>query len=663
MGARAGGGVAEAAQLSHKVIFTPSGIRTTAKDGESVYDVALASGVDILSICGGKGLCRRCQIEFQPGDYSKFGVKVEEGNLSGWTDSEERAAKRGDLKPGRRLACRAQVLGDVVVEVPGDARHQVSSISKDSTGFETELKPAIKLYMCKLPMPELDHNPSDGEALVEALREFGIEAQPEHRPLTKLQPILAQNERELIAVVRDDKWIIDVWPPSPFDAYGAAIDIGSTSLALYLYDLTNGALVHQASAMNPQIRYGEDLMSRVSYVMMNKGGEERLTEEVRKAVSGMLEDARAKLDLGPNQILEVVLVGNPIMHHLFLGINPVELGQAPFTLAVKDWFEAPAWRFNLGISETARISMLPLIGGHVGADTTGAYLSQLDVMTGRSVLLVDIGTNAEIVLSHGGKVAACSSPTGPAFEGAEISAGVRATPGAIERVRIDRETFQPSFKVIGSDEWLSDADPDIADKRVVGICGSGIFEVMVELASAGLVNKGGLFQPEAAPHRFIQEGQSWKYILLDRPENPLYVKQTDVRAVQLAKAALAAGVNLLVDFLECPGFDEVLLAGAFGTHLDSQYVADIGIIPFASAEQIRSVGNAAGMGAAMALYNQDEKARIIEAVKHVIKVETATEPKFQDYFVAAMQFPTAPSTDGDNASGRGRRSRLRERSR
>lgn len=648
---------------AHKVIFTPSGIRATAQDGQSVYDVALAAGVDILSICGGKGLCRRCQIELEPGEHAKFGIKVEDSHLSPWTDSEERAAKRGDLKPGRRLSCRAQVLGDVVIEVPHDARHQVSSISKDSTGFTTELKPAIKLYMCKLPVPEMDHNPSDGEALVEALREFGIETQPEHRPLMKLQPILAQNDRELIAVVRDDRHIIDVWPPSPFDAYGAAIDIGSTSLALYLYDLTNGALVHQASSMNPQIRYGEDLMSRVSYIMMNKGGEERLTEEIRKAVAGMLEDARAKLNLGPNQILEVVVVGNPIMHHLFLGINPVELGQAPFTLAVKDWFEAPAWRFNLGISETARISALPLVGGHVGADTTGAYLTQLDVMTGRSVLLVDIGTNAEIVLSHGGRVAACSSPTGPAFEGAEISAGVRATPGAIERVRIDRETIQPRFKVIGSDDWLSDDQPDIAEQRVVGICGSGIFEVMVELASAGLIDQGGLFRPDAAPHRFIQEGQSWKYVLLDRPENPLFVKQTDVRAVQLAKAALAAGVNLLVDFLECPAFDEVLLAGAFGTHLDSAYVADIGIIPGASAAQIRSVGNAAGMGAAMALYNQDEKARIIEAVKHIIKVETATEPKFQDYFVAAMKFPTAPVYEGDGASGRGRRSRNRERSR
>ena len=648
--------------MSHKVIFTPSGIRATAEHGQSVYDVALGSGVDILSICGGKGLCRRCQIELEPGEHAKFKVNVKEDHLSAWTDSEERAAKRGDLKPGRRLACRAQVLGDVVVEVPQDARHQVSSISKDSTGFETDLDPAIKLFMVKLPVPQLDDNPSDTEALIAALREFGVETQIDHRPLTKLQTVLAQNERELIAVVRDDTLIIDVWPPSPFDAYGAAIDIGSTSLALYLYDLTNGALVHQASAMNPQIRYGEDLMSRVSYVMMNKGGEERLTEEIRKAIAGMLEDARATLDLGHNQILEVVLVGNPIMHHLFLGINPVELGQAPFTLAVRDWFEAPAHRFNLGISETARISMLPLIGGHVGADTTGAYLTQMRSMEGRSVLLVDIGTNAEIVLSHGGKVAAASSPTGPAFEGAEISAGVRASPGAIERVRIDPLTFDVEVKIIGYDGWLSDRRPEeLAAHTISGICGSGIFEVMVELATAGVINASGLFRPDVAPRRMVPEGQSWKFLLVDRPVNPIYVKQTDVRAVQLAKAALAAGVRLLTDFLECDHLEEVLLAGAFGTHLDAKYVADIGIIPGATAHNVRSVGNAAGMGAAMALVNRAEKAAIIEAVKHVIKVETATEPKFQDYFVAAMGFPTAPVTAEEAASGRGRRSRQRTR--
>ncbi|MBU6266771.1 MAG: DUF4445 domain-containing protein [Sphingomonadales bacterium] len=644
---------------AHKVVFTPSGIRAEADGDQTVFDVALAAGVDIQSICGGKGLCKRCQIELEPGEHAKFQIKVTEESLSPLTDSESKAIEKGLMRDGRRLACRARICGDVVVEVPADARQHRSVISKASAGFTTALNPPVRLYMCKLPQPVLDDNPSDAEALVAALREFGVETRPGHRTLTKLQPILAQNERQLIAVVRDGQEIIDVWPPSPFDAYGAAIDIGSTSVALYLYDLTRGELAYEASAMNPQIRYGEDLMSRVSYVMMNKGGEERLTAEIRGQVARMLEDARAALDLGPNQILEVVLVGNPIMHHLFLGINPVELGQAPFTLAVKDWFEAPAPRFGLGISETARIAFLPLVGGHVGADTTGAYLTQIDAMAGRSVVLVDIGTNAEIVLSHNGRVAAASSPTGPAFEGAEISAGVRAGPGAIERVRIDPVTRQVEVKIIGHDGWLSDQRPEeLAAHRLTGICGSGIFEVMVELASAGLVEPGGLFRPGEAPHRFVADGQSWKFLLVDRPDNPIYVKQTDVRAVQLAKAALSAGVSLLTDYLGCETFDQILLAGAFGTHLDPKYVADIGIIPGATARNVVSIGNAAGMGAAMALINLDEKARIIEAVKHIEKLETATEPMFQHYFVNAMSFPTAPQVEGGGGS-RGRRRRER----
>lgn len=645
----------------HKVIFTPSGIRATARDGQSVYDVALNAGVDIQSICGGKGLCNRCQIELSPGEHAKFQLSVGDDALAPFTDTEEKALSKGRIKPGRRLACRAGICSDAVIEVPHDARQHASVISKAGTAIDVVPAPAIRLYMCELPRPELDDNPSDGEALQEALRAFGVEAKPLHRTLTKLQPTLAQNERQLIAVVRDGAEIIDVWPPSPFDAYGAAIDIGSTSVALYLYDLTTGDLVWQGSAMNPQIRYGEDLMSRVSYVMMNKGGEEKLTAEIRKQIAAMLEDARAALELGANQILEVVLVGNPIMHHLFLGINPVELGQAPFTLAVKDWFEAPAPFFGLGISETARISLLPLVGGHVGADTTGAYLTQIKAMEGRSVLLVDIGTNAEIVLSHNGRVAACSSPTGPAFEGAEIFAGVRASPGAIERVRIDKDTKAVEVKIIGHDGWLSDTRPEVLSQhRITGICGSGIFEVMVELASAGLIEESGLFRT-AEPHpRLSIDGQSAKFLLVEAGENSIYVKQTDVRAVQLAKAALSAGVSLLTDYLGCEEIEEILLAGAFGTHLDAAYVADIGIIPGASSENVRSIGNAAGMGAAMALLSTHEKARIIEAVKHIEKVETATEPKFQDYFVGAMKFPTAPKSEGDN-SGRGRRSRSRTR--
>lgn len=645
---------------AHRVIFTPSGIRASAEDGQSVFDVALGAGVDIQSICGGKGLCRRCQFELEPGEHAKYGMRVAADHLSGWTESEERAARRGDLKPGRRLACRARIRGDVVIEVPHDARHLAASISKVSTGVSTTLDPGVRLHMCELPAPSLDDNTSDSEMLVRALGEFGIAPRPTLHVLAKLQPLLAANERRLIAVVRDGETLVDLWPPSLSDIYGAAIDIGSTSLALYLYDLSTGDLVHQAAAMNPQIRYGEDLMSRVSYVMLNKGGEARLTEEVRKGIAGMITDACTALSIAIEQVLELVLVGNPVMHHLFLGLNPVELGQAPFTPAIRDWFETGASEFGMGLSPAARIATLPLVGGHVGADTTGAYLTQIDAMAGRSVLLVDIGTNAEIVLSHAGRVAACSSPTGPAFEGAEISAGVRATPGAIERVRIDRETGRPRFKLIGSDEWLSDADPDIADKRVVGICGSGIFEVMVELASAGLVDAGGLFRPEASP-RLVQDGAAWKFLAVDRPGNPIFVRQTDVRAVQLAKAALAAGVRLLADHLGCEEFDEVLLAGAFGTHLDPEYVAHIGIIPGADAGRIRSIGNAAGMGAALALLNRAEKERIIAAVPQIEKVETATEPRFQEYFVAGMAFPTASAASAET-SGRGRRSRVRHRS-
>ncbi len=646
---------------AHKVIFTPSGIRARASEDQTVYDVALAAGVDLQSICGGKGMCNRCQVEVEPGNHAKYGVTVDAHALSDVTESEQRAVDKGRLLPGRRLACRAKIQGDLVVDVPADAREYETSISKASVAFLTELDPAVKLYMLELPQQGLDDNPSDAEALSAALRQFGIEAAPKHRTLVKLQPILAKNDRRLIAVVRDDRQIIDIWPPEMFHVFGAAIDIGSTSIALYVYDLSQGVLAYEASAMNPQIRFGEDLMSRVSYCMLNKGGEEKLTQAVREQIAAMLEQARVTLNLGHNQILEVVAVGNPIMHHLFLGISPVELGQAPFTLAVKDLFEVPARLLDLGLSESARVTMLPLVGGHVGADTTGAYLTQIDAMEGRSVLLVDIGTNAEIVLSHGGKVAAASSPTGPAFEGAEISAGVRASKGAIERVRIDPTTGESKVRIIGHDDWLSDSDGSALPHRISGICGSGIFEVMVELADAGFIDRGGLFRPEACPARLVEDGKSWKFLLVDQPGARIWIKQTDIRSVQLAKAALAAGVRLLTDHLGCETFDEVLLAGAFGNHLDAEYVARIGIIPGAEAAQIRSIGNAAGMGAAMAMFNRAEQHKLVEAVREIEKVETATEPKFQDYFVEAMAFPTAPQASDDNQHGRGRRRRSRDR--
>jgi len=448
---------------THKLIFMPSGIQTAGEAGETVYDAALRSGVDMQSICGGKGLCKRCQIEVEPGEFAKFNVSVTDANIPKLSPTEKKARHDGELSGTRRLACRAKICGDLVIEVPRDSREREMSISKTSTKIETDLNPAVSLYMVKLPIPTLKENPCDSDALIAALKnEHGVDVAADHRVIIKLQGILAKNDRQVICVVRDDSALVDVWSPAAAgqsqDVYGAAIDIGSTSVALYVFNLITGEPVYEKAAMNPQIRYGEDLMSRISYIMMNKGSEDKLTAAIHTQIREMLAEAIKTLGIKRYQMLDVICVGNPIMHHLFIGANPVELGLAPFTLAIKDWIDIPANKLDLGLPDAAQISLFPLIGGHVGADTSAAYLTQMHEMENRSVLLVDIGTNAEIILSHNGKIAAASSPTGPALEGAEISSGVRATLGAIERLRIDPITKNTRVKIIGHDEWISDED-------------------------------------------------------------------------------------------------------------------------------------------------------------------------------------------------------------
>ncbi|MEL6688470.1 MAG: ASKHA domain-containing protein [Pseudomonadota bacterium] len=638
--------------MAHKIIFTPSGVQTTAATDETVYEVALRAGVDIQSICGGNGICKRCQCSLETGSHAKFGLDVTDEALFKLRPAEKKAIHDGDMKDSYRLACRAKVLGDAVIDIPPHARHTQSAIRKAAFDLPGPVDPPLTLKMVQLPEPTLHDHLSDTESLIDQLG-GGVSVAP--RVSLKIQPLLTEYDRTLIAVIRDEAEVIDIWPPDRDGLYGGAIDIGSTSVALYLYDLRSGALVHQASAMNPQIRFGEDVMSRVSYVMMNKDGQEKLASAVQGQLRSMLEEAQATLEIDADQILELVCVGNPIMHHTLIGVDPTPLGQSPFTLAVKDWLDLPGDQLDLGLPRHARVSLLPLIGGHVGADTAAAYLTQMDRMQDRSVLLVDIGTNAEIVLSHDGKFAAASSPTGPALEGAEISCGVRACEGAVERLRIDPQTFECKVKIIGHDDWLTDAT--INDHAVPGLCGSAIFEVMVELARAGLIDKSGLFRPTVAPDRFTEEGGVMTYRLI----GDITLKQTDIRAVQLAKAALMAGARLVAEELDCDRFDEVLLAGAFGTHLDPTYVADIGIVPHNGADTIKAVGNAAGMGAAMCLTDKSQRQRVRDAVEEVVKIETALEPRFQTYFVEAMAFPTAPEGDGNAKSRRGGRSGGRRR--
>ena len=625
-----------------QVCFTPSGRQFKGEFGDTLLQVAQDAGVAIRSLCGGYGQCHQCWIEVSEGDHSKFGVKCEPDNISALTRLEKQLINDNPNYKGKRLACQSCIQGDLVIDVPEESQEHKAYISKKNKAQNYSIASSINLINCSLEKATLDKNPSASENLISQLAKKGINANIDFTLLRELQPLIHETKGNLTVAVRDNNQIVAAYPQGKHQVLGAAIDIGSTTLALYIYDLNDGKLVYESSAMNPQIRFGEDLMSRVSYVMMNKGGDEKLTIAVRTKITEMLHEACENLEVDWNKLLEVVLVGNPIMHHIFFGISPVELGQAPFTLSIRGWLDVDAKDLDFDLYPKTRLSFLPLIAGHVGADTAAAYLSQMDIMQSETALLVDIGTNAEIMLSKNGKVYATSSPTGPAFEGAEISSGVRATYGAIERVRIDKETLKVRFKVIGCDVWSDEPDFELVQMKAVGICGSGIIEAIVAFAEAGIIDQSGLFVESKAPELFSKKGNTTRFLLVDQGDKSIYIEQVDIRSIQLAKAALSAGVSILMDYLNCTEFDKVLLAGAFGAHLDPRYVALLDIIPTSTEEKIISVGNAAGVGASAALLDINKRKTIIGAVDEVVKIETATESKFQEYFVDAMKFSVSP---------------------
>ena len=437
--------------------------------------------------------------------------------------------------------------------------------------------------------------------------------------------------------MREGKQIIHVWPGFHDRAYGLAVDVGSTTIAAHLCDLSSGEVVAASGAMNPQIRFGEDLMSRVSYLVLNPGGEAEMTRVVREAIDVLAREVAREADIETDDIVEITVVGNPIMHHLLLGISPVELGGAPFALATDGALTLGAGELGIGVNPGARAYVLPCIAGHVGADAAGVILSEGPHLGEELTLIVDVGTNAEIVLGSRERVLAASSPTGPAFEGAQISCGQRAAAGAIERVRIDRETLEPRFKVIGCETWSD--DPGF-DATVTGVCGSGIIEVIAEMFLAGVVTADGLIDGALAARgpRVVARGRTFAYTLYDGPPR-LQITQEDVRAIQLAKAALHAGARLLMDRAGIDSPDRIVLTGAFGSHIDVTRAMVLGMIPDCPLSKVSAAGNAAGTGARIALLNRGARAEIESVVRRVEKVETAVEPRFQEHFVAAMALP------------------------
>ncbi|HZD22289.1 MAG TPA: ASKHA domain-containing protein, partial [Acidimicrobiia bacterium] len=459
------------------------------------------------------------------------------------------------------------------------------------------------------------------------------------RALPDLQSSLIDGKSAVTVAVHDGGDITAVWPEFRDKTLGVACDIGSTTIAGHLCDLLTGKVLATHGEMNPQIRFGEDVMSRVSYAMMNAGGAAELTDTVRKAIDRVLGVLADEAGVDRRDILEIVLVGNPIMHHLFLGLDPTPLGAAPFNLATDVSVRTDATALGLDIHPRGRVYVLPCVAGHVGADAAAAMLSEAPHRSDAIQLLVDVGTNAEIILGNSDRILAASSPTGPAFEGAQISAGQRAAPGAIERVRIDPETLEPRIKVVGGEHW-SDEDgfyEEIATTPVTGICGSGIIEVIAGLFLAGVIDTDGVIKGDAPTDRVVADGRTFAYVLWTDPQ--IVITQADVRAIQLAKAALHAGARLLMDHYGTETVDQIRLAGAFGNHIDPVYAMVLGMIPDCDLASVSAAGNAAGSGAIMALLSGAAREEIEGLVRKVDKIETATEPRFQEHFVAALGIP------------------------
>ncbi len=630
------------------IVFSPSGKRGCFPIGTPVLHAARQLGVDIDSICGGRARCGRCQVEAVEGSFAREGIVSSADHLSDMDEDEQYCRQRGRLAAGNRLSCKAKILADVRIDVPAGSQVHRQVVRKDFEAHDIELDPLIHLYFTQVAKPDLGSPDGDLERLLASLEKgWGLSGLSCDLSVTRtLQATLSAGKWQLTVAIRKGQQIVAVWPGFRERIYGAAVDVGSTTIAVQLCDLGSGKMLASAGAMNPQIRFGEDLMSRVSYVMLHPEGAGQMTKIVRSAISELLANTARQAGIDVGDVLELTLVGNPVMHHLLLGLDPTPLGVAPFALATDHAVEARTADLDIRLHPNARAYLLPCIAGHVGADTAAVLLAETPWDSDKITLIIDVGTNAEIVLGNREKLLAASSPTGPAFEGAQISGGQRAAPGAIERVRIDPQTVEPRFSVIGCQLWSD--DPDFADELanvsggqgVTGICGSGIIEAIAGMFMAGIIRRDGMIDGAMAQRnsRIRAEGRTFSY-LLHEGEPEIRIQQADVRAIQLAKAALYAGARLLMDRMGVDKVDRIRLAGAFGSHIDVKYAMVLGMIPDCDLEQVSSAANAAGTGARIALLNRASRPDIESRVRRIEKVETAVDENFQRYFVEAMGIP------------------------
>ncbi len=641
------------ADRDHLVVFMPSGRRGRVAPGQSILEAARHLGVEIESICGGLLTCGKCKVQVEEGDFQKHGIVSRSTHLSPASQEEQELLRR--LRSAEcRLSCVAYLRGDALIFVPEESRAQKQIIRKTATERVIDVRPGVRKVYVKVDEAQLGEHRGDWGRLQSALSEqWGLtDLTIDLLALRRLQSALRKGKWAVTVTLWQDREVIDVRGGYQEGDYGLAVDIGSTTIAGYLCDLRTGELLATESMVNPQIRFGEDLMSRVSYAMAHADGLDKMHKAVLEALNRLAAQAASQHDLRARDIHEAVMVGNTTMIHILLGIDPIELGGAPFALANRDSMDFKARELGLRLHPGANVHILPAEAGHVGADNVAVLIAEAPYQQDEVTLVVDIGTNAEIVLGNRDHMFSASSPTGPAFEGAQISHGMRAAPGAIERVRIDRQTLAARFRVIGEERWSDEwrLGPDELSERqprqlAAGICGSGIIEVLVEMFLAGIIQPDGRFNPACESEQVVWDGRSGAYVLATAQQTttgkPILVTQDDVRNIQLAKGALYAGAKLLILHSGIEQVDRILLAGAFGSYIDTKYAMVLGLIPDCDLDKVFAVGNAAGDGARIALLNRDKRREAQEIAHWVRYIETAVDPEFQNEFVDALHIPHA----------------------
>jgi uncharacterized 2Fe-2S/4Fe-4S cluster protein (DUF4445 family) len=630
--------------MEHTIIFQPSGRRGQVPEGTTILDAARRLGVDIEAVCGELIVCGKCRVRIMEGKFQKEDITSSMEHLSGLDEKEKKVLERKDAEEHVRLACCTKILGDVLVFVPEASRTGKQVVSKAAGTIVVKLKPAVRKYYVELPEPNLDDPLGDFERIEKVLYEKNPKMKKltiDYRALQKLPDMVRKSDWQVTVTVWNNADIIRIEPGRIETNIGLAVDIGTTSVAGYLTDLNTGDVIVTESMMNPQVRYGEDVMSRISYCMFNEEtGLKDLQDTIIEGLNTIAKQAAHKAGISTDDISEMTIVCNTAMHHILLGINPEYMGVAPFTPALHHSVDIKAERLGIHILPAGNIHVLPIEAGFVGADNVGCLIADKPHKRKEMTLLIDIGTNGELVLGNRDKLISCSCATGPALEGAQIEFGMRAAPGAIERVKIDPKTLEPQYKVIGSNRW-SDGEVNMKAK---GICGSAIIDVIAAMFLAGILKKNGQIDIDLKSPRIRKNDKGLsEYVLAWKHETAIeadiVVNQKDVRAIQLAKGALYSGCLIMLRKLGIKKFDRLAIAGAFGSHIDKVSAMAIGMFPDCDLKKVEYIGNAAGDGARIALLSTDERKGANEIARKVEYVELALEEDFNDRFGESMQFP------------------------